>query len=236
MYCPFEHTNKLFCGHCGAIMNGESGTSKMAVIKAILSFLENEQAIAQLTRIYDLQFQENTYVLKLEEQIQETQKKIENLIQAAEQGFVSETSARRLKELEETKKKQEIALIQEQIKSPILTLEQISFGIYKFTKLDISTREGKQALIDGFVNAIYLYDDHIKVLLNYKDGTKIITLEEIESSDLNSVTAPKRRFLIGFPIKNRRFLYSRRLRKIKKRGSFGGFIGTGKAKCHKGQF
>lgn len=213
-------TTKLFCGHCGAVMNGESGTSKTArkyryykcvnarkrtckkktigkekietaVIKAILSFLENEQAIAELSqRIYDLQFQENTYVLKLQEQIQETQKKIANLIQAAEQGFVSETSAKRLRELEDTKKKQEIVLIQEQIKSPILTLEQITFGIYKFTKLDISTHEGKQALIDGFVNAIYLYDDHIKVLLNYKEGTKIITLEEIESSDLNSVTAP----------------------------------------------
>lgn len=213
-------TTKLFCGHCGAIMNGESGTSKTtrtyryykcvnarkrtckkktigkekietAVIKAIISFLENEQAVTELVqRIYDLQFQENTYVQKLAEQIEETQKKIENLIRAAEQGFVSEASAKRLRELEETKKKQEIVLIQEQIKSPILTLEQISFGIYKFTKLDISTREGKQALIDGFVNAIYLYDDHIKVLLNYKDGTKIITLEEIKSSDLNSVGAP----------------------------------------------
>ena len=32
---------------------------------------------------------------------------------AAEQGFVSESSARRLKVLEETKKQQEIALIQE---------------------------------------------------------------------------------------------------------------------------
>ena len=167
-----------------------------------------------------LQFQENTYVQKLEEQIEETQKKIENLIRAAEQGFVSDSSAKRLNELEEAKKKQEIALIQEQIKSPILTLEQISFGIYKFTKLDISTREGKQALIDGFVNAIYLYDDHIKVLLNYKDGTKIITLEEIKSSDLSSIGAPKRGVLIGFSIKFVVFLCSK-VKKIDKMGRFG---------------
>lgn len=90
-----------------------------------------------------MQFAENTFIPKLEEQIAETQKRIDNLVQAAEQGFVSETSTKRLKELEETKKRQEIALIQEQIKTPVFTEEQIAFGIYKFRKLDLSTQEGK---------------------------------------------------------------------------------------------
>ena len=110
---------------------------------------------------------------------------------AAEQGFVSESSARRLKVLEETKKQQEIALIQEQIKTPLFTTDQIAFAIYKFRQLDLSTREAKQALIDGFVNAIYLYDDHAKLILNYKNDTKTITLDELQGSDFNSVTAPR---------------------------------------------
>ena len=213
-------TTKLFCGHCGAIMNGESGTShtnttyryykcvnsrkkkcrkkpiakekiENAVIKRIMQFLEDEKAIDELVeRIYELQFAENTYIPKLEEQIAETQKRIDNLIKAAEQGFVSESSAKRLKELEETKKQQEIALIQEQIKTPLFTTDQIAFAIYKFRQLDLSTREAKQALIDGFVNAIYLYDDHAKLILNYKNDTKTITLDELQGSDFNSVTAP----------------------------------------------
>ena len=213
-------TTKLFCGHCGAIMNGESGTShtnttyryykcvnsrkkkckkkpiakekiENAVIKRIMQFLEDEKAIDELVeRIYELQFAENTYIPKLEEQIAETQKRIHNLIEAAEQGFVSESSAKRLKELEETKKQQEIALIQEQIKTPLFTTDQIAFAIYKFRQLDLSTREAKQALIDGFVNAIYLYDDHAKLILNYKNDTKTITLDERQGSDFNSVTAP----------------------------------------------
>lgn len=212
-------TLKLFCGRCGAIMNGESGTShtnttyryykcvnsrkktckkkpiakekiETAVIKRIIQFLDDENVIDELVkRIYELQFAENTFIPKLEEQIAETQKRIDNLVQAAEQGFVSETSTKRLKELEETKKKQEIALIQEQIKTPIFTEEQIAFGIYKFKKLDLSTQKGKQALIDGFVNAIYLYDDHAKLILNYKNDTKIITLDELQSSDFNDSTA-----------------------------------------------
>ena len=96
-----------------------------------------------------------------------------------------------MKKLEETKKQQEIALIQEQIKTPLFTTDQIAFAIYKFRQLDLSTREAKQALIDGFVNAIYLYDDHAKLLLNYKNDTKTITLDELQGSDFNSVTAPK---------------------------------------------
>ena len=157
-----------------------------------MQFLEDEKAIDELVeRIYELQFAENTYIPKLEEQIAETQKRIDNLIKAAEQGFVSESSAKRLKELEETKKQQEIALIQEQIKTPLFTTDQIAFAIYKFRQLDLSTREAKQALIDGFVNAIYLYDDHAKLILNYKNDTKTITLDELQGSDFNSVTAPE---------------------------------------------
>lgn len=52
-------------------------------------------------------------------------------------------------------------------------------------------------MIDGFVNAIYLYDDHAKLILNYKNDTKTITLDELQGSDFNSVTAPYTRCLIG---------------------------------------
>ena len=159
-----------------------------------MQFLEDEKAIDELVeRIYELPFVENTYIPKLEEQIAETQKRIDNLIKAAEQGFVSESSAKRLKELEETKKQQEITLIQEQIKTPLFTTDQIAFSIYKFRQLDLSTREAKQTLIDGFVNAIYLYDDHAKLILNYKNDTKTITLDELQGSDFNSVTVPQKR-------------------------------------------
>ena len=49
--------------------------------------------------------------------------------------------------------------------------------------------------IDNLLNAIYLYDDKIVFTFNYKDGSKTITMEEIESSalssDLTSLGAPK---------------------------------------------
>lgn len=83
----------------------------------------------------------------------------------------------------------------EQIKKPFLTKEQIHFGIEKFKKLNISTKEGKQRLIDGFINAIYLYDDKITFTFNYKDGTKTVFLSELNctpsGSDLKCLGAPR---------------------------------------------
>ena len=51
-------------------------------------------------------------------------------------------------------------------------------------------------MIDGFINAIYVYDDRITFTYNYKDGTETITLSELESaksSDIKCVGAPQKR-------------------------------------------
>ena len=67
----------------------------------------------------------------------------------------------------------------------MLTREQIAFFIYRFRKFDVTKREQRQRLIDSFVNAVYLYEDKIILTFNYKDGSKTITLAEVEGSDLS---------------------------------------------------
>ena len=111
-------------------------------------------------------------------------KGIENMLNAIQQGIILDSTKKRLSDLEEQKKSLELELVQEQIKSPILTKEQIMFGITKFRTLDLSTQKGRQTLIDSFVNAIYLYDDYALITCNYKDGSIRISFEEIEGSDL----------------------------------------------------
>ncbi len=50
-------------------------------------------------------------------------------------------------------------------------------------------QEQRQRLIDSFVNAVYLYEDKIILTFNYKDGSKTITLAEVEGSDLSAFGA-----------------------------------------------
>ena len=101
--------------------------------------------------------------------------------------------------------------MQEKIKKPFLTKEQIRFGIEKFGKLDISTKEGKQRLIDGFINAIYVYDDKITFTFNYKDGTRTVMLSELSdgknNSDLKCQGAQKQPTAI---LRQSEFVYHRR--------------------------
>ena len=110
--------------------------------------------------------------------------------------------------MEETKSQLEISILQEEMHKPMLTREQIAFFIYRFRKFDVTKREQRQRLIDSFVNAVYLYEDKIILTFNYKDGSKTITLAEVEGSDLSVLGAvskdvKKHRdslYLLGFPV------------------------------------
>ena len=67
----------------------------------------------------------------------------------------------------------------------------------RFRKLDMSLKDQRQALVDTFVNSIYLYDDKVLITFNYKEGTQTITFEEAaeaaskgNGSDLDCFIAP----------------------------------------------
>lgn len=166
----------------------------LAIQKA-MDILHDETVISYLTeRIYELQSDENPRLPRLREQLADVESKIQNIVKAIEQGIIFDSTKDRLAELEREKSELNITIVQEQIKKPFLTKEQIRFGIEKFKQLDISSKEGKQRLIDGFINAIYLYDDKITFTFNYKDGTKTVFLSELNctpsGSDIKCLGAP----------------------------------------------
>ena len=73
----------------------------------------------------------------------------------------------------------------------------------RFRKLDMSLKDQRQALVDTFINSIYLYDDKVLITFNYKEGTQTITFEEAaeaaskgNGSDLGCFAAPQKRQLL----------------------------------------
>ena len=69
----------------------------------------------------------------------------------------------------------------------------------RFRKLDMSLKDQRQALVDTFINSIYLYDDKVLIAFNYKEGTQTITFEEAaqaaskeNGSDLDCIPAPRK--------------------------------------------
>ena len=53
----------------------------------------------------------------------------------------------------------------------------------RYRTLDIATEEGKQKIIDTFVNAVYAFDDHFKIIYNTNGKEETVTLEELSCSN-----------------------------------------------------
>jgi len=162
--------------------------------------MDDDAIEAIVSMLMELQEQDNTNIPLYERQLQETNTKIRNLLNAIQQGILTKSTKASLEELEATKEELENRLANEQLsKPPKVSAEFMTFWLHRFRKLDVAKQSHRKMLIDTFINAIYLYDDKMLITFNYKDGTKKITFSEIQEaskqdasgSDLDCSTAPE---------------------------------------------
>ena len=140
--------------------------------------------------VMDLQGKESSELPALRKQLEETERGITNMLNAIQMGIINQSTKQRLDELEERKKDIELHIIQEEIKKPLLSSEDVTFWICRFRKLDVSKLDERRRLIDSFVNSVTIFDDHILITFNYKEGETRLDFSDIESSDLKSVGGP----------------------------------------------
>ena len=142
-----------------------------------------------------VQSRQNTVLPILQKQYAETEKAIKNMLNAIEQGIITESTKKRLEELEFQKNELYSQMAREESVKPLLTTKQIVFWLQKLRELNTNKIEHRRKLIDSFINAIFLYDDRMVITFNYKDGTREITLKDLESSglgsDITDLGAPK---------------------------------------------
>lgn len=141
--------------------------------------------------VMDLQARESTDLPLLKQRLAETEKAIKNMLDAIQQGIFNLSTKARLDELEQNKSELEVSILQEEMQKTLLTKEQVTFWICHFRDIDVTKQEQRQRLIDSFVNSVYLYDDKMIITFNYKDGSKTVSLADIEGSDLARFGAPK---------------------------------------------
>ena len=240
-------TTKLHCGCCGALMFGESGTSRTGevhryykcatakkkkgckkktvrkqwledlVVNQTMQLVRDDAAMESIiAKVMELQDRENTNLPLYEKQLRDAESGIQNMLNAIQAGILTSSTKERLEQLEETKRELEARIAEEKLAKPKIKEEFIRFWLMRFRKLDMSLKDQRQALVDTFINSIYLYDDKVLITFNYKEGTQTITFEEAaqaaskeNGSDLDCIPAPWRVFLQHLKsCKNTRFLYS----------------------------
>ncbi len=217
-------TTKLFCGKCGRLMVGESGTSRTGkkhyyykcgsakrktgckkkavkkdwienlVVSRTMRMIFDDSTLAVISdMVLDVQEQENTSLPILKEQLSQTEQGIQNMLNAIQQGIFTPATKQRLEELEASKERLTVSILQEELQKPRLTEEQVLFWLRRFRTIDTTKQEQRQRLIDSFVNAVYVYNDKIILIFNYKDGTETITLDDINGSDLVASAPPSKK-------------------------------------------
>ena len=158
-----------------------------------MEFLQKDDVIEQLSEaLYNLQFTESTMLPKLEEQLKDKNQEIENIVNAVQKGFATQTLLQRLGELEKERDEIGEAIAKEKIKTPIFSQDHFRMALHNFRKIDVSKHDGKRKIIDTFINAIYVSDDDFKMVYNVNGKEETIKLEELESSTLFSNGAPKK--------------------------------------------
>ena len=222
-------TTKLHCGYCGALMFGESGTSRTGevhryykcatvkkrkgckkktvrkqwledlVVNQTMKLVRDDAAMESIiAKVMELQDRENTNLPLYEKQLRDAESGIQNMLNAIQAGILTSSTKERLEQLEETKRELEARIAEEKLAKPKIKEEFIRFWLMRFRKLDMSLKDQRQALVDTFINAIYLYDDKVLITFNYKEGTQTITFEEAaqaaskgNGSDLDCLAAPE---------------------------------------------
>ena len=164
-----------------------------AVVNAVMAKVMNDNFVEYIAdRVLEIQGMESSERPSLRQQLAETERGIENMLNAIQMGIINQSTKQRLDELEERKKEIELHIIQEEIKKPMLSREDVTFWICRFRKLDVSKLEERRRLIDSFVNSVTIFDNYILITFNYKDGETRLDFKDIESSDLQSVVAKNR--------------------------------------------
>ena len=170
------------------------------VIEQIKKLIFDDELIEKLAdTVMKLQSKENTALPLLKKRFADTQKSIDNMLDAIQQGILTASTKERLESLEKQKSELSVQIIKEEMAKPTLSREQIIFWFHRFRKLNTKRLDHRRRLIDSFVNAIFLYDDRITFTFNYKDGTKTINFTELEKSglgsDITALAAPYRVFI-----------------------------------------
>lgn len=141
-----------------------------SVAKAVVEILMDEEFINWLLNGYEKLIQrirEESKANTLQVQLQETEKILGNLMKAMENGLFNDVAIKRMNELAESKKDLEQALALENDALETFSLEALRTKMYEYRDGDLSNPDVVKTIIQTFVRAVFVYDDHIKIRFNY---------------------------------------------------------------------
>ena len=146
------------------------------------------RALADAAVAYQEQKSPSAELEALKGRLSETRKSIKNIIAAIEAGIFSAATQARLAELEADEKllSAQVTVLSEEMDGK-MTREEIIATLELFRDGDVADQAFREALIDTFLVAAYVYDDSVKIVFNLEGSKKTTVLpfdiEEVPASD-----------------------------------------------------
>ena len=157
------------------------------VINYILDVVLTEEQMEKMAALVAKDMQERqkrSPLAGMKKELAEIKVRIANTNRAISAGVFGNSTLEMLHELEETAEdlKKNIA-ITEYAESQLLDPDRVLFTLHKFAAFDRKNPRDRRQLITVFLNSIYVYDDHLKILINAEEGAAIIPLDSLPDDD-----------------------------------------------------
>ena len=129
----------------------------------------------------------------MEAEYREVKKKIDNINDAIAAGIWNSSTSARLKELEDMAEDLRVSV--ESLRysqAQLIDRDRVLFFLHQFTKGDRADPRLRRHVIDTFVNSVYVFDDHLKIVTNNREGNQRVPLADLppDGSDNDTSGVP----------------------------------------------
>ena len=144
------------------------------------------QWVADAVMAYQEREGNSAVLAGLQHDLSENQRATENVMKAIEMGIITATTKKRLMELEAEADRLKDAIYLEEASLTHIERDFTVYWIGQFRGGNVESDEFRRKVIDSFVNAVYLWDDHIKIAFNYSGKGSAVDMDIIMETEAES--------------------------------------------------
>ena len=167
-----------------------------AVIDFVLDHVLSDEEIGRIADIVvRLQHEEmqRSPLAAMETEYAETVRQIDNINNAIAAGIWNSSTSAKLKALEDTAEdlRTSIGMLRYS-QDQLVDRDRVLFFLNRFKKEDRNDPLLRHRIVETFVNAVYVFDDHLKIVINNVDGNTLVPLSDLppECSDSDDSGVP----------------------------------------------
>ena len=124
----------------------------------------------------------------MEAEYAEAKKKIDNVNNAIAAGIWNASTSAMLKELEDEAESLRVSVeTLRYSQAQLMDRDRVLFFLHRFTKGDRSDPLLRRHIIETFVNAVYVFDDHLKLVINNCEGNERFPLDDLPDECSDSI-------------------------------------------------